>query len=113
MPKSLVSHGLPKPDIVRVLANLIEKRDAGACFTESTTVVSPDRSAHPVLRDPDIVFLSHAAILDGRLTLTPKVGRDEDFTELSGRRTWWWRFAATVRPAKTPSICWQTCSRWA
>ncbi|NNJ24155.1 Uma2 family endonuclease [Alienimonas chondri] len=84
MPESLFTHGTTKTDIVRVLGNLIAEQELGFAFTDSTSVVSPDGAERRTLCEPDFVFLSHEAITDGRVTLTPKVGREGDFTEIVG-----------------------------
>ena len=85
VPESLVTHGGPKLEIARTLAALIlDEEDLGVCYTDSTTVTTPDDAERPVNCEPDFVFVSHEAILEGRVTLTPKVGRDGDFTEIVG-----------------------------
>ena len=84
MPESWISHGVPKLDIARILGNLVADQDLGLCFTDSTVVTSPEGAARRVNCEPDFVFLSHEAILSGRVTLTPKVGRAGDFTEIVG-----------------------------
>lgn len=84
MPESLFTHGSPKLRIASALDHLILERDLGYGFTDSTTVVSPDGHEPAVNCEPDFVFLSHEAILEERVTLTPKVGREGDFTEIVG-----------------------------
>ena len=82
-PELIVSHNGPRNAVARTLGNLVSEEDRGLCFSSRTPVASPD-DAHPVLCEPDFVFLSHEAILEGRVMLTPKVGRDGDFTEIVG-----------------------------
>ncbi|MFH5805046.1 Uma2 family endonuclease [Alienimonas sp. DA493] len=84
MPESLFTHGSPKLRIAATLDRLVEERDLGYCFTDSTTVVSPEGFEPEVNCEPDVVFLSHEAIAEGRVTLTPKAGREGDFTEIVG-----------------------------
>ena len=85
VPESLVSHGGPKLEIARTLAGLIlDEDDSGVCYTDSTTVTSPDGAGRSVNCEPDFVFVWHETILEGRVTLTPKAGRDGDFTEIVG-----------------------------
>ena len=89
MPESLLTHGFPKADLCRVLANTVAADRRGLYFTDSTTVAAPaDAGATGtgprVLCEPDFVFLSHQTIASGRVTLTPKRNREGDFTEIVG-----------------------------
>ena len=83
-PEPLISHNLPRTAIVRSLGNRIDEEDRGFYFSARSPVVSPEGAARRVNCEPDFVFLSHEAILSGRVTLTPKVGRAGDFTEIVG-----------------------------
>ena len=84
MPESLISRGVPKLKIAVTLDRRVEEDDLGLCFTDSTVVTSPEGAVRRVNCEPDFAFLSHEAILSGRVTLTPKVGREGDFTEIVG-----------------------------
>ena len=87
MPESIASHAVPKLKIASTLDRRVEEDDLGWCVTDSTTVVAPHGSpdgGRRVLCEPDFAFVSHEAILSGRVTLTPKVNRENDFTEIVG-----------------------------
>ena len=87
MPESITSHAVPKLKIASTLDRRVEEDDLGWCVTDSTTVVSPvggPDGGPRVLCEPDFAFVSHDSILSGRVTLTPKVNREGDFTEIVG-----------------------------
>ena len=80
----LISYNLTRAALVRSLGNRIDEEDCGFYFSARSPVVSPEGAVRRVNCEPDFVFLSHEAILSGRVTLTPKVGREGDFTEIVG-----------------------------
>ena len=87
MPESIASHAVPKLKIASTLDRRVEEDDLGWCVTDSTTVVAPHGAPDGGPRglcEPDFAFVSHEAILSGRVTLTPKANRENDFTEIVG-----------------------------
>ena len=84
MPESLFTHGSPKLRVAGALDRLVEAGDLGYCFTDSTTVTSPDGHEPAVNCEPDFVFLSYDAVRTGRVALTPKADRPDDAIEIVG-----------------------------
>jgi Uma2 family endonuclease len=79
-------HGTPKSEILTVVNGRIRRRNSGLVLCDCTRISSPlaDLSA-----EPDIVFISHAAIRDGRVRLVPKATHEEDrFVEIEGAVDW-------------------------
>jgi len=70
-PEDFFCHGTLKTELVRVLAGRVKQGDLGHLVTDRTRVssVEADLSA-----EPDVVFISHAALESNRARLTPKAG---------------------------------------
>jgi len=81
-PEGLFSHGTPKIELVRVLANRIRQTGAGELFADRTRVSCP---AADVSVEPDIVFVSDEAFENGRVRLVAKSSGQEDrYVEMEG-----------------------------
>ncbi len=81
-PEDLSSHGTPKVEIVRVLANRIKGQNEGELYVDSTRVSSP---LAELSAEPDIVYLSHEALKTGRARKIPKVNQaPRRFVEIEG-----------------------------
>lgn len=81
-PEDLFTHGTLKVELLRLLSRRIKQGDLGHLFSDRARVSCPsaDLSA-----EPDVVFLSHEAIGDGRVKLVPKAsGEAGRFVELEG-----------------------------
>jgi Uma2 family endonuclease len=81
-PESLFSHGTLKGKVYSVLLNLVETANRGYLFVDRTRVSCPDAD---VSVEPDIVFLSHERLDDGRVQLVPKAsGKSGEYIEIEG-----------------------------
>jgi Uma2 family endonuclease len=71
-PEDFFCHGKLKTEIVGKLYDLVEGGRLGHLMIDSTRIssVGGDFSA-----EPDVVFISHGALEDGRVRLVPKAGR--------------------------------------
>ncbi|MFH1266324.1 MAG: Uma2 family endonuclease [Planctomycetota bacterium] len=81
-PEDFFCHGTLKTEIVRVLAGRVKQGNLGHLVTDRTRVssVEADLSA-----EPDVVFLSHAALDTGCARLVPKAGgKPGRYVELEG-----------------------------
>jgi Uma2 family endonuclease len=81
-PEDLFAHGTPKGEIHAVLYQLVKQNSLGYCFTDRARVSCPTAQ---VSVEPDVVFVSTAAIQAGRVRLNPKAGGEQGrFVELEG-----------------------------
>jgi Uma2 family endonuclease len=81
-PEDLHTHGTPKVELVRVLANHVRRRDLGELYTDRARVSCPEADLSV---EPDIVFVSHEAFENGRVRLVAKSGGQEDrYVEMEG-----------------------------
>jgi Uma2 family endonuclease len=67
-PEDLFRHGTLKGDIYAVLHDLVRRRNLGHLFFDRSRVSSPEADLSV---EPDIVFVSHAALADRRVRLIP------------------------------------------
>jgi Uma2 family endonuclease len=79
-PERLSSHGALKTELARVLSGLVREAAAGHLFLSKTLV---SHEAAGVSNEPDLVFVSHAAVAAGRVTLVPTAD-GEDVREMVG-----------------------------
>jgi Uma2 family endonuclease len=70
-PEDLFCHGTLKSEIARGLAERAKELRLGHLFIDSTRVSSPEANLSV---EPDIVFISHAALDSGQVRLVPKAG---------------------------------------
>jgi Uma2 family endonuclease len=81
-PEDVFFHGTVKTEIVGALRQVVKGGDLGWLFTGSTRVSCPQANLSV---EPDVVFVSHDAIGQGRVRLVPKSGGEPDrFVELEG-----------------------------
>lgn len=81
-PEDLFAHGKLKGELARLLLNRVDADDRGHLFIDRARVSSP---AADLSAEPDIVFLSHSAVDEGRVRLVPKANRKQGrYIEIEG-----------------------------
>jgi Uma2 family endonuclease len=81
-PEELFSHGNLKVQVVAALNQLVEDKELGYLFTDSTRISSPEAD---LSAEPDVVYLSHETIDSGRARLVPKAtGEPGRYVEIEG-----------------------------
>ncbi len=81
-PEEIFSHGTPKVEILRVIANRLLENDFGMVLGDSTRVSSIEAG---LSAEPDVVFVSHRRIQSGQVKITPaKKQRRNSGVELVG-----------------------------
>lgn len=81
-PDEIFSHGTPKVEILRVIANRLLENDFGMVLGDSTRVSSVEAG---LSAEPDVVFVSHRRIQSGQVKITPaKKRRRNTGVELVG-----------------------------
>ena len=81
-PEELHTHGKPKVEMIRVLANRVLELDLGELYTDRTRVSCPQADLSV---EPDIVFVTNETLDSENLRLVPKVGEADDrYIELEG-----------------------------
>ncbi len=81
-PEEVFCHGTVKVEISSTLHQWVKQHELGYLFVDSTRFSSMEGD---VSAEPDIVFVSHAALAAGRVRLVPKAGAEEGrFVELEG-----------------------------
>jgi Uma2 family endonuclease len=80
-PEDVFCHATLKTEIVGVLYRRVKRADLGYLMTDCTRVSSP---AGDLSVEPDVVFVSRAAIDAGRIRLIPKAGVPDRYVELEG-----------------------------
>ena len=81
-PEELDTHGKPKVELIRVLANRVQQRDLGELYTDRTRVSHPEADLSV---EPDLVFVANESLDSGRVRLVPKAGKEGDrYIELEG-----------------------------
>ncbi len=68
-PEDLFCHGALKIELIRVLSERVKTGDLGHLFSDRTRVSMPQAD---LSTEPDLVFLSHAAIARGQVRLIAK-----------------------------------------
>jgi Uma2 family endonuclease len=67
-PEDLFCHGTLKTEILGVLYRRVKQEGLGHLFTDSTRISCPQAE---LSAEPDIVFVSHEAVLADRVRLVP------------------------------------------
>jgi Uma2 family endonuclease len=81
-PEDLHTHGTPKVELVRVLANHLRRNELGELYTDRARISCPEAD---LSAEPDIVFVSNDALESGRVRLVAKSGGQEDrYIEIEG-----------------------------
>jgi len=81
-PEDLHTHGTPKVELVRVLANRVRRRELGELYTDRTRVSCPGADLSV---EPDIVFVSNESLDAGRVRLIAKAsGQPDRYVEVEG-----------------------------
>ncbi len=81
-PEDLQTHGTPKVELVRVLANHMRRAELGELYTDRARVSYPEAELSV---EPDIVFVSNDALDSGRVRMIPTSSRAADrYVELEG-----------------------------
>ncbi len=81
-PEDVYCHGTLKAELSAVLGNRIKAGKLGNSFVGSTRISSIDAD---LSAEPDIVFVSHQSVDEGRVTLVPKAsGEPGRYVELEG-----------------------------
>ena len=81
-PEDLHTHGTPKVELVRVLANRVRLRELGELYTDRTRISCPEAD---LSAEPDIVFVSNEALESSRVRLVPRAsGGSDRYIELEG-----------------------------
>src|ERR1700709_2691767 len=102
-PEDLQTHSLVKSEIAAVFQCLVTRRGLGEVYIDRARISSP---AADLSVEPDVVVVLWEALDSGRWGAVPAAsGKPGRFIEMEGARTWWLRFSATARSAKTSSGC--------
>ena len=81
-PEDIFSHGVLKAELAAVLHRRVKSGSLGMLLIDSTRVVAP---AADLSVEPDLVFVSHESLRDGRARLVPKAtGEPGRFVEIEG-----------------------------
>jgi Uma2 family endonuclease len=81
-PEDIFCHGVLKTELAAVLYERIKRQGRGRVFLDCTRISSP-RAELSV--EPDILFVSHSSLADGRIRLVPKAGGQQGrFIEFEG-----------------------------
>jgi Uma2 family endonuclease len=80
-PEDFFCHGKLKGVIFGKLFQRVERLDLGHLVTDRTRISAP---AADFSVEPDIVFISHKALEEGRVRLIPKSGQPDRYVELEG-----------------------------
>jgi Uma2 family endonuclease len=81
-PEDLFCHGKLKGELARLLLNRVDDGDLGHLFIDRARISSP---VADVSAEPDIVFIAHATIDEGRVRLVPKAkGGKGRYIEVEG-----------------------------
>lgn len=81
-PEDIFCHGVLKSEVAAVLQRRIKSGGLGFLLIDSTRVVCAEANLSV---EPDIVFVSHASIRDGRVRFVPKAtGEPGRFVEIEG-----------------------------
>ncbi len=81
-PEDLHTHGTPKVELIRILANRVRSADLGELYTDRTRISCPEADLSV---EPDIVFVSHEALESRRVRLVPKAsGGTDRYVEMEG-----------------------------
>jgi Uma2 family endonuclease len=81
-PEDLFSHGAVKTRVGMVIAARVEKLEVGAVFIDRGRVTCPEAELSV---EPDVVFLSHESVEDGRVKLIPRASEKPDrYIEIEG-----------------------------
>jgi len=84
-PANLETHGDPKSELSRVLANLVREQRVGRLYIDDTLVSNKEAG---VSNEPDILYLSKATLNSGLASLTPAKERPETHKEVVGTVDW-------------------------
>lgn len=81
-PERAFSHGTPKVEIIRALANFLQEHDLGLLFADRMRVSSSDGDLSV---EPDVVLVTHDSLTAGRVNLKPaSQPGSTDFVEIEG-----------------------------
>jgi len=81
-PEDLFRHGTLKGEIYALLHGLVKRRNMGHLFIDRARVSSPEAD---LSAEPDVVFVSHQALAEGRVRLIPgAAGGAPWYIELEG-----------------------------
>lgn len=81
-PEDFFCHGTLKTEMVRVLSQRIKRQGLGYLVVDQTRVSSVEADFSV---EPDVVFLSHEALAQGRVRLVPKAGGEPGrYVEVEG-----------------------------
>ena len=81
-PEDIFCHGVLKAEVAAVLQRRIKDHTLGLLLIDSTRVVCEQAELSV---EPDIVFVSHASLREGRVRLVPKAsGEPGRFVEIDG-----------------------------
>jgi Uma2 family endonuclease len=81
-PEDLFCHGKLKGELARLLLNRVNDGDLGHLFIDRARISSP---AADVSAEPDIAFIAHATVDEGRVRLVPKAkGGKGRYIEVEG-----------------------------
>ena len=81
-PEDLHTHGAPKTELIVVIGTRVRERSLGELYTDRARVSCP---AADLSVEPDIVFVSHDTLNEGRARLVPKsAGVSDRYVELEG-----------------------------
>jgi Uma2 family endonuclease len=81
-PEDIFCHGVLKTELAAVLYDRIKRQGRGRVFLDCTRVSTPQAELSV---EPDILFVSHASLTDGRIRMVPKAGGQHGrFIEFEG-----------------------------
>jgi len=81
-PEEIISHGGLKGEIHRAIADLVKPHDLGYARTDRTRISSLEGD---VSAEPDVVFVSHESLAEGRARMIPKAGSEAGrYVEIEG-----------------------------
>ena len=79
-PEQLFSHGRLKTELIATLSKCLPRSEWLIC-TDSTRLADADTG---LSAEPDLVLVSRESLRGGRVQLTPKADRPDDFVEIAG-----------------------------
>ena len=80
-PEQAFSHGTPKVELVRVLGYLVKDADNGMLFSDGVRLVN---TVANLSSEPDLLFISDAAVATQRIRLIPSRTQPDDGVEFEG-----------------------------
>lgn len=84
-PERLDTHNKVKTEITRLIATMVQDRDAGNLYSDRARVVHKDAN---IANEPDALFASWDTLESGRCQQVPSKSKEGDYVELEGTPDW-------------------------